>query len=206
MINAARFPLEVATADAPPLVKFAGTFGILEANEGGVLPVTLRALEAGVAGQALAPIRGRDIDVETDSEVAAWLRRLDKAEERTQAELPIAGSKKKRPVETTRQSPLIASGAPARRRGRSPSPSRTARALLRSSAFRCRRRASTSSNWRRRGSAARCLSQVKFAMSRPVRWSPTWRCIFSGPRSQPRMGDPAQRREAGARRENRGAR
>ena len=114
LVNAARFPLDVATADAPPLVKFAGTFGILEANEGGVLPVTLRAVEASVAGQSLAPIGGRDIDVATDGEVAAWLRRLAKAEERTEDELPTGTDKRRRYVETTRQSPLIAPGTPAR--------------------------------------------------------------------------------------------
>ena len=114
LVNVARFPLDVATAAAPPLVKFAGTFGILEANEGGVLPVTLRAVEAGVAGQALAPIGGRDIDVATDGEVAAWLRRLEKAEERTQEALPVLADKVRRYIETTRQSPLIEPGTPAR--------------------------------------------------------------------------------------------
>src|SRR3546814_2960522 len=38
--NAERFPLEVRIDEAPPLVKFAAAFGILEASEGGVLPVT----------------------------------------------------------------------------------------------------------------------------------------------------------------------
>src|SRR3546814_9537951 len=41
--NAERFPLEVRIDEAPPLVKFAADFGILEASEGGVLPEIGRA-------------------------------------------------------------------------------------------------------------------------------------------------------------------
>ncbi len=111
--NAARFPLAVSTAQAPPLVKFSGSFGIIEAAEGGVLPVTVRAVEPRLAGQAIGPIGGREIAVATDAEVAGWLRRLDKAEERTDEEVPIAGSKETRTVETTRRAPLIAPGMPA---------------------------------------------------------------------------------------------
>jgi len=113
LVNAARFPLEVATADAPPLVKFSGPFGILEAGEGGVLPVTLRAVEAGIAARDLGPIGGREISVERDAEVASWLRELDKAEERTQDEIPIAGTKQVKRIETTRQTPLITPGTAA---------------------------------------------------------------------------------------------
>ena len=43
--NAARFPLAVEIDKAPPLIKFAAPFGILEAREGGVLPLTVRAVE-----------------------------------------------------------------------------------------------------------------------------------------------------------------
>jgi hypothetical protein len=35
LANAARFPLDIATGDFPPLAKFAGTFGILECQMGG---------------------------------------------------------------------------------------------------------------------------------------------------------------------------
>ena len=107
LVNAARFPLGVATADAPPLVKFGATFGILEAAEGGVLPVTLRAVEAGIAAKDLGPIGGREVVVDTDADVARWLRTLERAEERTQDEFPIAGSDEVRRVETTRQTPLL---------------------------------------------------------------------------------------------------
>ena len=44
--NAASFPLKVRTGNLPPLVKFPGAFGIVELKEGGVVPVTLRNIEA----------------------------------------------------------------------------------------------------------------------------------------------------------------
>ncbi len=110
--NAARFPLEVATGDFPPLVKFAGSFGILEAREGGVLPVTLRAVEIHLEGNKTAPLTGRAMAVPTDAQVAQWLRVLDKAEERTSIEEPIAGSDDTRTIETTRSTPLIRGNAP----------------------------------------------------------------------------------------------
>jgi len=114
LVNAARFPLDVATDDAPPLVKFAASFGIVEAAEGGVLPVTVRAVESKLGGSDSGPLGGRDVSVTTDAEVAAWLVRLDAAEERTHDEEPIAGSDQVKRIETTRDTPLIAPGAPAR--------------------------------------------------------------------------------------------
>ncbi|MBK7250029.1 MAG: hypothetical protein IPI06_03830 [Gammaproteobacteria bacterium] len=77
--NAARFPPSVRFDEYPPLVKFAGDFGILEAGEGGVLPVTLRQVgEAGAGTQAA--IQGRRLRVAADPAlVAGWLRRLAEA-------------------------------------------------------------------------------------------------------------------------------
>ncbi len=46
LANAASFPLRFATGALPPLAKFPGDFGIVELKEGGVLPVTLRNIEA----------------------------------------------------------------------------------------------------------------------------------------------------------------
>ena len=114
LVNAARFPLEVGTGDLPPLVKFAGQFGIVEAAEGGVLPVTLRGVEARVATQDYGPLRGREISVATDAQVALWLRALNKAEDETSVEEPIAGSKETRTINTTRSTPLIRGEAPSR--------------------------------------------------------------------------------------------
>ena len=45
LANTRRFPLAIAIDAVPPLVKFAAPFGILEAREGGVLPLTVRAVE-----------------------------------------------------------------------------------------------------------------------------------------------------------------
>ena len=48
--NAARFPLELGIDAYPSLAKFPAPFGILEATEGGVLPVTLRNVESELGG------------------------------------------------------------------------------------------------------------------------------------------------------------
>ena len=44
--NVASFPLKVRTGSLPPLAKFPGAFGIVELKEGGLVPVTLRNVEA----------------------------------------------------------------------------------------------------------------------------------------------------------------
>jgi alpha-2-macroglobulin len=74
--NAARFPLDVRIDEFPPLVKFSGEFGIVEAREGGVLPVTLRNIDIPAAGAAAA-IPGRQLRVGADpAAIADWLRRV----------------------------------------------------------------------------------------------------------------------------------
>ncbi|HWL47018.1 MAG TPA: MG2 domain-containing protein, partial [Sphingomonadaceae bacterium] len=80
LANATRFPLAVQFDVAPPLVKFAAPFGILEAGEGGVLPVTVRNVEPSLAGRALASVAGQVARVKgEDGAVADWLRRIDQA-------------------------------------------------------------------------------------------------------------------------------
>jgi uncharacterized protein YfaS (alpha-2-macroglobulin family) len=89
LANAGRFPLEVATDELPPLAKFSGEFGILEAREGGVLPVTLRNLEPEVAAKLLrvgaAPgaaegIPARSVRLrDDDAEIVRWIRRVEAA-------------------------------------------------------------------------------------------------------------------------------
>ncbi len=54
--NAERFPLQVRTAAHPPLAKFSGRFGIIEANAEPLLPVTMRNLEPQVAGRITTPL------------------------------------------------------------------------------------------------------------------------------------------------------
>ena len=79
LANRERFPLEVKFDEAPPLVKFAANFGILEAQQGGVLPVTVRNVEPSLQGQT-AGIGGQRLRVGgTDGEIAAWLRRVEAA-------------------------------------------------------------------------------------------------------------------------------
>jgi len=45
LVNGDRFPLKFRSGPLPPLAKFPGDFGIVELNEGGLLPVTLRNVE-----------------------------------------------------------------------------------------------------------------------------------------------------------------
>ena len=79
--NAERFPLEVKFDEAPPLVKFAADFGILESAQGGVLPVTVRNVEPALQGKSLA-IGGRTLKVgDSDAAVAEWLRTVAAASE-----------------------------------------------------------------------------------------------------------------------------
>jgi uncharacterized protein YfaS (alpha-2-macroglobulin family) len=80
LTNATRFPLTVRVDDLPPLAKFAGDFGILEAREGGLLPVTLRNLDAPVAGSTTAALPARRVRVGADpAAIARWLRRVEEA-------------------------------------------------------------------------------------------------------------------------------
>lgn len=77
--NAERFPLDLVFDEPPPLVKFAAPFGILEAEEGGVLPLTVRAVEERIEGRNLsAPGRSLRIDG-SDGEIARWLREVEDA-------------------------------------------------------------------------------------------------------------------------------
>ncbi len=77
--NAARFPLEVTIDEFPPLVKFSGEFGILEAREGGVLPVTLRNVEAQLPARRVR-FGARLLKLEADpAAISAWLQRVEEA-------------------------------------------------------------------------------------------------------------------------------
>ncbi|HEX7375231.1 MAG TPA: MG2 domain-containing protein, partial [Steroidobacteraceae bacterium] len=79
--NANRFPVEVRIDEFPPLAKFSGTFGILEARAGAVLPVTLRSLDEPAAGAA-ATLPARRLRVGADpAAIASWLRRVEAAQE-----------------------------------------------------------------------------------------------------------------------------
>lgn len=89
--NAASFPLKVRTGALPPLAKFPGAFGIVELKEGGIVPVTLRnveaplpvaSLQAAVAGaHRFATQRLTD-----DAEVIAAIKSLARFEQQTRRE------------------------------------------------------------------------------------------------------------------------
>lgn len=80
--NAARFPLAVRIDEYPPLVKFSGEFGILEALEGGVLPVTLRNIDPAAAGRETT-IEGRQLRVPNEPRaIIDWMRRVQEAAKR----------------------------------------------------------------------------------------------------------------------------
>jgi len=81
LANAQRFPLEVRVDAFPPLAKFSSSFGILEAEEGGVLPVTLRAIEPRVlTRQVEMPARFVRLDGDP-ARIAEWMRRVAEAGE-----------------------------------------------------------------------------------------------------------------------------
>jgi len=84
LANAARFPLTVRTEVAPPLAKFAARFGILELNADPALPITLRNVEAGLAGKRFAggegaALEARALRVDSPRQIVAWLARLEAA-------------------------------------------------------------------------------------------------------------------------------
>ena len=81
LTNAERFPLDIRFDAAPPLVKFAAGFGILELKEGGVLPVTVRNVEPALQSRRLA-IGGQMLRIDaSDGKVADWLRKVDSADD-----------------------------------------------------------------------------------------------------------------------------
>jgi uncharacterized protein YfaS (alpha-2-macroglobulin family) len=79
LANGPRFPLDVSIDAFPPLAKFTGTFGILEANEQPVLPVTLRNVELRIPAKR-AELNGRQLrETSNAANVAQWLRRVERA-------------------------------------------------------------------------------------------------------------------------------
>ena len=103
--NARRFPLDVAIDEAPPLVKFAAPFGILEAREGGVLPVSVRGVEPALA-RSIKAIPGATARIAAnDGAVADWLRKVAKAQESNFREEGPEG--KKVSVNHTGDTPLL---------------------------------------------------------------------------------------------------
>jgi len=105
--NAERFPLAVRFDAAPPLVKFAANFGILEAREGGVLPVTVRAVEPSLLGK-IDGVSGRTERLGgSDFAIAQMLRALHDAEEDDFEYVRDANGGEERAINHTREKPLL---------------------------------------------------------------------------------------------------
>jgi hypothetical protein len=76
LVNAGRFPLAVRTGEQPPLVKFAAPFGIIEANGDRLLPVTVRNVEAQLAGRMHTNGTAMRLDASRTADVLAWMRKV----------------------------------------------------------------------------------------------------------------------------------
>ncbi|MBP7489592.1 MAG: hypothetical protein KA772_07375, partial [Azospira sp.] len=86
LANAASFPLKLRTGGLPPLAKFPGAFGIVELQEGGLLPVTLRNVEASLktAGLTLpGQHRFSQQRLTEDADVIAAMLALEKFEQQS---------------------------------------------------------------------------------------------------------------------------
>jgi uncharacterized protein YfaS (alpha-2-macroglobulin family) len=84
LANAASFPLTVKTGENPPLAKFTARFGIVEANAGAALPVTVRHIgQAVTEGGRAIDGRALRVDAASPAAVADWMQRL-KALERSE--------------------------------------------------------------------------------------------------------------------------
>lgn len=113
LTNQARFPLPLRIDAAPPLVKFSGDFGILEAAEGGVLPVTVRATDAAAGGAAV--LKARSLRVGPDAAaISRWLRAVMTAGEERGSDEPVPGSEDTRWRNDTGSTSVFAAGDAAR--------------------------------------------------------------------------------------------
>jgi uncharacterized protein YfaS (alpha-2-macroglobulin family) len=76
LVNAARFPMAVRTGEQPPLIKFAAPFGIIEARGDRLLPVTVRNVEATLAGTQHGSGATLRLGAARAADVLAWLRKV----------------------------------------------------------------------------------------------------------------------------------
>ena len=86
LANASSFPLKFRSGALPPLAKFPGSFGIVELKEGGLLPVTLRNVEAKLPAANLklpGSHRFADQRLTEDGDVIAAMSALAKFEQQT---------------------------------------------------------------------------------------------------------------------------
>ena len=108
LANAARFPLDMRFDRAPPLIKFAASFGILEASEGGVLPVTVRNVEPALQGMR-RDLAGQSLQVgDSDARIAEWLHIVDHADDYDSHDTQVG--KETVTVNDTGSRPILAAG------------------------------------------------------------------------------------------------
>ncbi|MFA5966439.1 MAG: MG2 domain-containing protein [Sphingomonas sp.] len=108
LANAERFPLDVRFDQAPPLIKFAAAFGILESTEGGVLPVTVRNVEPALQGMR-RDLAGQALRVgDSDAQIAEWLRTVDHADDT--AGHDVQHGKETVRINDTGSRPILAAG------------------------------------------------------------------------------------------------
>ncbi|MBL4616544.1 MAG: hypothetical protein JKY46_02530, partial [Robiginitomaculum sp.] len=75
--NAKSFPLSFSTGSFPPLIKFSGDFGILEHKTGGVLPVSIRGVEAPLSNLAINISSNADfIKTKDPFEILDWMEKV----------------------------------------------------------------------------------------------------------------------------------
>lgn len=127
LANASAFPLAVATGPMPPLAKFAGSsFGIVEAGPEAALPMTLRHVQADLAGAASGgQLRVKRLDAGTpDLELMRWLARVQQLqaspwEAREQSLLATEADAQRLPLPPSREAPTATEvvGVPLRERG-----------------------------------------------------------------------------------------
>ncbi len=97
LVNAASFPMRVATGDAPPIAKFAAApFGVVEWGPESLLPITMRHVQGDLRPQA-GDTGGGQIRIkrlQTDAEIIAWIDKLERYHESSltakEAGLPAA--------------------------------------------------------------------------------------------------------------------
>ncbi|HSI60873.1 MAG TPA: MG2 domain-containing protein [Ideonella sp.] len=84
LANAGSFPLRTSTGAMPPLAKLAAApFGIVEAGPEAMLPVTVRSVQADLAGlSASGQVRVKRLDASTsDSELLQWIGKVQRYHE-----------------------------------------------------------------------------------------------------------------------------
>ncbi|TGL48888.1 peptidase [Leptospira kemamanensis] len=95
LANSASFPLKFKTDEFPPLAKFSGRFGILEAKANPALPVTLRNLEVSLPAKSTSLGMGGKSQKTMDIlEIQKWFQALSRVERNQSVfQTPVSNAK-----------------------------------------------------------------------------------------------------------------